>query len=237
VRVRFYLGEPGQNIQLGSDQLINLPARGKVDVSVPWQASGMGEQRIYAVIDPDHALTEMHDETTNSENNNNVAFGVVGMGDSGFVDPGAQVYFDYQFLTYTDTQDIPTQVFIPTAAMTETMRIEMAPLSPSFISRHGFRLIAYKGGSDRDMPWYLTFNPVPAAIWLRYSDKDVAGLDENTLILYRYDSVQKGWVDAACGEYQRYPEENWMLVPVCQTGDFALLPSLHEAVLLPLIMK
>ena len=236
VRVRFYLGEPGQNVQLGSDQIINLPARGKVVASVPWQASGTGEQRIYAVIDPNHEIAEMHDETTNSGNNNNVAFGVVAMGDSGFVDSGAQIYFDYQFLTYTDTQDIPTQVFIPAAAMTETLRIEMAPLSPTVAIRHGFGLVAYKGGSDRDSSWDLTFNPVPAAIWFRYSDEDIAGLDENILILSRYDSAQRRWVDAACGEYQRYPEENWMLVPICRTGDFALL-SPHTEIFLPLVLK
>lgn len=235
VRVRFYLGEPGQNVPLGSEQSINLPARGKVDVSVPWQASGTGEQRIYAVIDPNHAIAEMHDETTNPENNNNVAFGVVAMGDSGFVDPGGQIYFDYQYLTYTDTHGLPTNVFIPSAAMTETLRVEVTPLAPTAMIRHGFRLVAYKGGTDRDSPWGLTFDPIPAAVWLRYSDADVAGLDENTLILYRYDSARRRWVDAACGEYQRHPEENWMLVPVCQTGDFGLL-SLRE-VFLPLIMK
>jgi hypothetical protein len=236
VRVRFYLGEPSDKVQIGSDQLVNLPARGKVDVSVPWQASGMGEQRIYAVIDPGYSLMEMHDETTNPENDNNVAFGVVAMGDSGFVDPGAQTYFDYRFLTYTDTQSIPTNVFIPTGIMTETLRIEMTPLSSHPKIRHGFSLVAYKGGTERDLPWDLSFNPIPAAIWFRYSNKDVAGLDENKLTLYRYDRTQGSWVDAACGEYQRYPEGNWMLVPICQTGDFALLSS-YTGIFLPYIMK
>jgi hypothetical protein len=200
-------------------------------VSASWTANGTGEQRIYAVIDPDHTKLEMHDETTNPENDNNVAFGVVAMGDSGFVDPGAQVYFDYQFLTYTSTQGIVTNVFIPTAATTETVRFEMTPLT---ITQHGFRLAAYQGGSDRDQPWNLTFDPAPAAILFRYSDENIAGLDENTLMLY-YDN-DGTWEDAACGEYQRDPEANWILVPICRTGDFALLEK-GPAVYLPLILK
>ena len=236
VLVRFYLGDPSQNDQIGFDQTISLPARAMVDVSVEWQASGTGEQRIYAVIDPNHVLTEMHDETTNPENNNNIAFGVVAMGDSGYVDPGGQVYFDYQYLTYTDTNGLATNAFIPTAVMTESLRIEMEPLPDTGRIQKGFSLAAYKGGSQRDMPWDLTFQPMPAGIWLRYSDEDIAGLDESTLLLYRYDPTTKTWVDAACGQYQRYPEDNWMLVPVCQTGDFALL-SLYAEFYLPMISR
>ena len=120
--------------------------------------------------------------------------------------------------------------------MTETVRLEMVPLSPTVTIRHGFSLMAYKGGSDRDSSWNLTFDSAPAAIWFRYSDEDVAGLDENTLILRRYASAQARCVDAACGEYQRHPEENWMLVPICRTGDFALL-SLRTEIFLPLVLK
>jgi hypothetical protein len=61
-------------------------------------------------------------------------------------------------------------------------------------------------------------------------------LNENTLILYRYDSDQKQWADAACGEYQHHPDENWMLVPVCQTGDFALLSPTLE-IFLPIVRR
>ncbi len=234
VRVRFYLGDPAKNVQIGADKFINLPGRGKVDVSVPWQASGTGEQRIYAVIDPKHDLPEMHDETTNSQGNNNVAFGVIAMGDSGYVDPGGQIYFDYQSLTYTNNHSLTANAFIPTAAMTETLRVEMQPLSLIGRIRNGFSLVAYKGGSDRNLPWDLVFQPMPAAILVRYTDAEVAGLNENALILNRYDRELGQWVDAGCGQYQRYPDENWMLVPVCRTGDFAL-QSPFQDVFLPVL--
>jgi len=243
VKVRFYQGDPGQGgQQIGSDQNIpTLPARDRKDVSVSWQASGTGLQRIYAVIDPHQQVTEVHDETTNPENNNNIAFGVLSMGDSGFVDPGAKVEFEYLSLTYADAQGLPTQVFIPPAALVETARFEMTPLPPtsagmSTVTRRGFRLTAYQGGSDRDEPWNLTFGPAPAAVLLRYSEQDIAGLDENNLILYHNN--QGTWEDAACRDYQRFPDENWMLVPICCTGDFALLgQGKGPAVYLPLILK
>jgi len=238
VPLRFCLGDPGAGcVQIGDDQspdqTVDLPERGKVDVAVSWQASGTGEQRIYALIDPRHEITEMHDETTNPEKNNNIAFGVFSMGDSGYLDPGGEVYFDYQTITYTDTLGIPASVYLPAASLEETVRFEMIPLPDT---HQGFRLTAYQAGSGRDQPWTdLAFDPVPAVIWLRYSDGDVSGMEEESLILYTYNEDGGEWVDAACGEYQRYPEENWMLVPVCSTGDFSLLQN--RPVFLPLIMK
>jgi len=224
VPVRFYQGLPSQNVQISEDQVIDyLPPRGRVDVSVDWIANGRGEQRIYAVIDPDGVVPEMHDETSNPENNNNTAFGIVAMGDTGFVDPGGSVYFDYQFLTYTDTAGLESNIFLPTAAMSETIRIEMQPLAVTGFIAKGLSLVTYKGG-DQD-PWSMTFQPMPAAIWLRYTDEEIAGLDEGSLVLYRYDKSTQSWVDAACGTVQRYPEDNSLLVPICQTGDFALLKN------------
>lgn len=242
VRVRFCLGAPEAGCaQIGPDQTIDLPPRGRVDVSTTWEASGAGLKRIYAVIDPMGEITEMHDETRNSEMNNNIAFGQMQMGDSGYVDPGGEQYFPYQFLAYTDDQGQPltgygptealtetVRAFVPTATISETVRYELTPMQPFLaeegqVARWGIILNAYLGGSQRDEPTRLSFSPAPAAIQMRYSDADIVGLNENNLILYTYDSDQDKWVDAACGPYQRYPEENWMLVPVCQTGSFALL--------------
>jgi hypothetical protein len=165
----------------------------------------------------------MHDETSNPENNNNTAFGIVAMGDTGFVDPGGSVYFDYQFLTYTDRAGLESNIFLPTAAMSDTIRIEMQPLAVTGFIAKGFSLVTYKGGGQD--PWNMTFQPMPAAIWLRYTDEEIAGLDEGSLVLYRYDKSTKSWVDAACGTVQRYPEDNSLLVPICQSGDFALLKN------------
>jgi hypothetical protein len=42
------------------------------------------------------------------------------------------------------------------------------------------------GGSNR-IPWDITFRPMPAAVWMHYSDTDIAERDENTLTLYWYN--------------------------------------------------
>ena len=147
------------------------------------------------------------------------------------------MYFDYQCLTYTSTQGILTSVFIPTAATTATVRfaltlLPIGPIGLNTITHHGFRRAAYQGGKSES--WELTFDPAPAAILFYYSDEDIAGLDENTLTLYYNDDGT--WDDAACGEYQRDPVANWILVPICRTGDFALVGK-GAAVYLPLILK
>ena len=244
VTVRFCLGDPASGCdQIGGDQVVTLDARDRADAHVLWQVrDGLtGMQQIYAVIDPDNELAEMHDAATNPELDNNVAFGTMQTGDSGYLDPGGVIHYDYQYLSYTDTQGLPTFVFVPTAAVTETARLQLAslrptPAGPNTVARHHFALSAYKGGSNRDQPWDLTFGPMPAAVLLHYSDGDVAELDENSLVLHTYNTRDGRWEDAACGEYVRYPENNWMLVPICRTGSFALLGP-GSIVYLPLVMR
>jgi hypothetical protein len=60
----------------------------------------------------------------------------------------------------------------------------------------------------------------PIHIAIHYSDGDVAGLDEETLVL-EYRSGET-WGDAACGDYDRHPDENWLSVPLCHLSPFAL---------------
>jgi uncharacterized protein YjiK len=79
-----------------------------------------------------------------------------------------------------------------------------------------FDLDAYQGGAL--VPGF-TFS-VPATITLDYGQGDVAGLDENTLVLETWTG--SGWQDAACGPYERNPGENWLSVPVCHLSRFAL---------------
>jgi hypothetical protein len=75
--------------------------------------------------------------------------------------------------------------------MTKTLHVEIAPLTTGAYVRHGFAG-AY-GGSDRGIPWDLTFQPVPAAVWFYYSETDIAGLDENTPALYWYNDDEEVW--------------------------------------------
>jgi hypothetical protein len=34
--------------------------------------------------------------------------------------------------------------------------------------------------------------------------------------------------DVACGAYDRYPEENWLVVPICHLSRFALFGEVAE---------
>jgi hypothetical protein len=61
----------------------------------------------------------------------------------------------------------------------------------------------------------------PISITIHYTDTDVIDMDEEMLTLYQWDG--NGWVDAACGAYERHPDENWLSVSLCHLTPFALL--------------
>jgi hypothetical protein len=66
VKVRFYRGDPDQGgVQIGSDQTIpQLNPMSSATVSVQFNTAGYGGQtlNIYAVIDPDNSIVEMHED-------------------------------------------------------------------------------------------------------------------------------------------------------------------------------
>ncbi len=63
----------------------------------------------------------------------------------------------------------------------------------------------------------------PLTLTLTYNDEDVVGLNEGSLVLQRWNGSQ--WEYAACGPYERNLAENWLIVPVCQSGDWQLFGS------------
>ena len=74
---------------------------------------------------------------------------------------------------------------------------------------------------------------------ISYDDADITGMDEANLRLFRR-SV--GWQEATCAGYaiERFPEDNYIVVPVCQAGVFALsveTPSETWPMFLPLVLK
>jgi len=78
--IRFYLGDPdaggtplvGVNGETAVTVAGNLPARGSAIVRFPWRVpEGLRYPRIYAVIDPDGSMAEVHEE-------NNKAFSILG---------------------------------------------------------------------------------------------------------------------------------------------------------------
>jgi hypothetical protein len=127
-------------------------------------------------------------------------------------------------LEYTDGQGNTTTVEIPAGAVSETLTLILTPLDgpthgtePFRFAGHAFTLEVYRGPYLQ--PGYIFL--VPVLITIHYSDQDVLGLDEETLILEVWTGT--GWDDAACDGYDRHPYENWLSVEICHLSEFALL--------------
>ncbi len=129
-------------------------------------------------------------------------------------------------LVYTDTQGLVTIVKVPAGAVTDAVTLVYTPLpeptqpiTPPFrFAGHAFSLEIYEYWTL--LPGYVFKKPV--TITIHYSDEDVAGLQEDKLILEYWNG--EAWEDAVCGdyEYQYHPDENWMSVPICHLSLFAL---------------
>jgi ABC-type amino acid transport substrate-binding protein len=141
-------------------------------------------------------------------------------------------------LIYTDTQGIITSIRIPGDAVSETVLLAYTPLGAiappsgfSFANR-AFDLDVYSDGAYLSPGLVLS---VPATITVQYTDTDLAGLDETLLVLQRWTEATDSWEDAACGAYNRHPDENWLAAPVCHLSRFALLGK--YSTYLPLVMR
>ena len=129
----------------------------------------------------------------------------------------------------------------PAGAVTGTTAIVYTPVEtatpPSGFSfaGHAFDLAAYRNGAL--LPG-LTFNS-PVTVTLHYADSDVAGLDEASLVLEYWNEGTSAWEDAACGDYDRHPDGNWLAVPICHLSRFALFGEAAEkyTVYLPLTLR
>jgi PKD repeat protein len=142
-------------------------------------------------------------------------------------------------IIYTDTQRLTTIVQDPAGAVTEIITLLYTPIdaptraiSPELrFAGHAFNLEAYLGGELQI--GFVFSNPI--TITIHYSDDDVQGLDEESLTLEYWNG--SAWEDAACGLYNRHPDENWLSVPVCHLSEFALLGEGEEHIYLPLIVR
>ncbi|RLC74482.1 MAG: hypothetical protein DRJ03_31885 [Chloroflexi bacterium] len=140
-------------------------------------------------------------------------------------------------LTYTDTQGLVTTVQVPSGAVTEEITLVYTPVETSTVpsdfvfAGHTFDLDAYRSGS---LLSGFTFS-VPVTITLHYADADIAGLDEDSLVLEYWNG--SAWVDAACGAYDRHPNENWLAVPICHLSRFALFGEREYFIYLPLVLR
>ena len=134
---------------------------------------------------------------------------------------------------------LTTTVQIPTGAVTESTALTYTALAitgqsdPTGFSfaGHAFDLDAYQSGV---IVSGFTFS-VPVTVTLHYADADIAGLDEDSLVLEYWNG--SAWVDAACGDYDRHPTENWLSVPICHLSQFALFGEREYLIYLPLVLR
>jgi hypothetical protein len=246
--VTFYLGDPDAGgTQIGAPQVIGAYELGPRDVetvTVHWTATGVGDQRIYAVIDAANQLAEVHDET-DPYINNNKGYGLLRLGALDFVDMGEAAEQIYYQITYGLNPTMQVSLFVPVGNLAENTRFDFqdADLAVAGIAGKAFELLVYRGEQpDPDTPEEdYSFQPdgdhPPAVMTLSYADGDIAGMDEGNLTLYRLEYGR--WKPATCPGYevQRFPEDNLLAVPLCRASTFALREKLGSSIYLPVVLK
>jgi hypothetical protein len=143
-------------------------------------------------------------------------------------------------LVYTDTQQTTTIIQVPGGAVTETVLMAFTPLHAAvpppglFFAGRAFDLDLYRDGQFLPLGMGLS---VPATITVHYTDGDVAGLDEGSLRLGRWNEGTAAWENAACGPHNPHAGENWLAVPVCHLSRFALFGDRVHRIYLPLLLR
>jgi hypothetical protein len=244
VTVRFYQGDPALNQVIDSRDITGLDrATGPQTASITWTALGTGKQRIFALIDPNDTIPEMHDAGNLIDNN--TAYGLVYVAGADYVDPGLQEEVPYQEILAELRPGLEVTAFVPTADFTETLRYELVPMPPGSVSVSGglFRLDVYEGGQADPSPSHA-LAPTPAMLGIHATNQDITGLN-----MYRFTGTE--WVEVTCPGYEiiRIPETDRMYVPVCELafsygsleGTFALSTAEPEpftvSVYLPLMLR
>lgn len=142
---------------------------------------------------------------------------------------GQQIGASGGAIEYTDSQGLKTTILIPEGGVASPLTFVYTEFNeplhdlPGNLKHAGnsFSLAAYNR--------FVRMNGyelmAPSILTIKYSDSDVAGVDESKLKLYYWDGSQ--WVDAAdtcipASEYTLDVNTNTISVPVCQVGDFVL---------------
>ncbi|MDT8307544.1 MAG: PKD domain-containing protein, partial [Anaerolineae bacterium] len=226
VLLRFYLGNPATGNQIASCMIPRLNLRrseGPAGCTTTWQVSGAsGDEKIYAVIDPTNVFDEMHDE--DDVINNNMGYGLLHVAGADYVDPGLSHAQAYVSILHEEAPGLGFGLYVPTTNGLEAFRYELVPKDLGLLAIVGvpIQALAFPGGEQFPDESH-SFVPAPAGLMAVYRDSDLLpGTVESNLKLYRLDGLT--WVDATCAGYQpyRFPEDNAIAVPICQTGTFVL---------------
>lgn len=115
---------------------------------------------------------------------------------------------------------------------------------PKPFPRWGFGTLNFAGNSF-DLIASIDGNPVlrfdaPLTLTLHYDESLLGLIPESTLLLYTWDAENMTWVDAASacpgGSQTHNPDENWLSLPICVPGEFALLGDAYD-LFMPVIWR
>jgi photosystem II stability/assembly factor-like uncharacterized protein len=148
-------------------------------------------------------------------------------------------------VTVTPSEGVSTTIQVPPGAVNEETTLLYMPavapidwLEPTGMRFAGqaFTLDAYVGGGH--VEGYEFQQPVTVTI--HYSDADVAGVDEGSLVLQLWEDG--AWIDAAetctpASTYVRDLEGNSLAVPICHLSYYALAGDPQYTLNVPLIMR
>jgi hypothetical protein len=236
VVVRFYLGDPAGGSAIGQCSIsgsILTRLNGPQQCSIDWEVAGAyGTEKIFAVIDPEDSIAEVHDE--NDLINNNIGYGLLYAAQADYFDPGRQAHDQvYQSIVHENAPGLGFSLHLPTNNRSETFRYELLPIAgyESGVVGRPIHVMAFPGGSEEPDQDHV-YGSTPAILIASYRDGDLLpGMAEADLKIFRLGD--QGWVEAACQGYEtvRFPDDNLVAAPVCQTGAFALAttpPSVHK---------
>jgi uncharacterized repeat protein (TIGR01451 family) len=151
-------------------------------------------------------------------------------------------------LVYTDTQGLPTIIWVPASAVTETITLAYAPLlsltrplSPGLRSaNHAFDLKIYR--DDTHLPSFAFKEPLTVTI--RYSNRDVGGIFEHSLALYRWhDNKWKKvayppfWSETQQESCQLDAQTNELTCVLWKSSIFEAMGASGYKLYLPIVMK
>ena len=142
------------------------------------------------------------------------------------------------------SNDENTEIIIPPDAVNGevTFLFDPQPTPTHAIDRR----LDFAGNSFELTAWDETEQPVttfapPLVITISYDEESLGVIPEISLFLYYWDETQAAWLDAATicdnGQYTRNLAENWLSLPICRTGEFALVGGEEYTLYLPLITR
>lgn len=146
------------------------------------------------------------------------------------------------FLSFTDANNQPTIVQVPPGAvdqptMLHLIEAEPASTPPHQVSaHHAFELNASRDGISLAGFTFTT----PISVTINYSDVDLVGVRESTLVLYYWDG--DAWQDVAttCSPHSVYVHNqagNQISVAICHLSQFALFGDRWLSIYLPLVVR